>query len=59
MYEYTAPRVYEALENAPAVQNLKAQIDANEEWTCVFERKGLRVTELGKQFVAVCVQSKA
>lgn len=58
MYEYTAPGVYEPLESAPEVQMLKSQIELSQEWSCTFERKGLRVTALGRQFSNICVLQK-
>ncbi|MFG0806040.1 DUF4393 domain-containing protein [Pseudomonas fluvialis] len=58
MYQYTAKGIYDALENAPEVLQAKAEIEANPEWSFNAERKGLRVTELGKQFAAICVLRK-
>lgn len=58
MYQYTAKGIYDALENAPEVLKAKAEIEAHSEWTHNIERKGLRVTELGKQFAAICVLRK-
>lgn len=59
MYEYTAKGVYDHLENAPEVLQVKKNIEANPDLTFVAVRKGLRVTELGKQFAAICVLRKA
>ena len=58
MYQYTGKGIYEPLENAQEVQNAKAQIESNPEWRFSIERKGLRVTELGKQFARICVLRK-
>lgn len=58
MFQYTAKGIYESLENAPVVLNAKAQIENNPEWRVQVERKGLRITELGKQFAHVCVLRK-
>lgn len=58
MFQYTGKGVYDPLENSMEVQNAKAQIEANPEWHFVMERKGLRITELGKQFAHVCVLRK-
>lgn len=57
-YEFTAKGVYEPLESAPEVQQTKARIESNPELRAVINRKGLRVTELGKQFARVCVLRK-
>lgn len=59
MFSYTSPGVYEPLENSPLIQAVKAQIEANPEFRPNVERRGLRVTELGKQFARVCVARKA
>lgn len=58
MFQYTAQGVYEPLESAPEVQHAKAQIEENPEWCFKVERRGLRVTELGKQFASICVLRK-
>jgi hypothetical protein len=58
MFEYTSKGIYEPLENAPVVLKVKAQIEANPEWSPTIQRKGMRVTELGKQFAAICVLRK-
>lgn len=58
MYMYTSKGVYDPLENDPKILDLKLQIEKNPEWTAVVERKGLKVTELGKQFANVCVKQK-
>lgn len=59
MFQYTSKGVYDDLENALEVQQLKTQIEQNPEWKCTFERKGLRITELGKQFARICVARKS
>lgn len=59
MFVYLAPGVYDPLENSPVIQTLKAQIEQNPELRPNLERRGLRVTELGKQFARVCVARKA
>ena len=58
LFQYTGKGVYDALENAQEVQQLKSQIEQNQELRCSLERKGLRVTELGKQFARICVVRK-
>lgn len=55
--EYTAPGCYEPLEKHPQVEAAKTAIEANANWRAVINRKGLEVTELGKQFCRVCVIS--
>lgn len=57
-WEYTAKGVYDALENDPLVKAAKASIEGNAEIQPIIEKKGLRVTELGKQFTRVCVVQK-
>ena len=58
MFQYTGKGVYDAVENASAVLNAKSNIEQNPKWRATIERKGLRVTELGKQFAHVCVLRK-
>lgn len=58
MYQYTGKGVYDELEKSTEVQFNKARIETNPELTCVIVRKGLRITELGKQFTQVCVVRK-
>lgn len=57
-WKYTSKGVYEALENDPMIKERKASIESNAEILAIIERKGLRVTELGKQFARVCVVPK-
>lgn len=57
LFRYTAPGVYDPLENHPEVLQAKKRIEANEKLRASVERKGLRITELGKQFCHVCVVS--
>jgi hypothetical protein len=56
-FEYTAPGIYEPLEQHPQVQSLKQDIEKNEKVRVEIDRKGLRITELGRQFCNVCVIS--
>jgi hypothetical protein len=56
--EYTAKGVYDAVEVFPEVQQEKAKIENNPELKAVIVRRGLHITELGKQFVRVCVTPK-
>ncbi len=59
MWIYMSPGVYDPLEKAPVIEDIKAQIELNPELRANIERRGLRVTELGKQFANVCVAKKA
>lgn len=59
MFEYTSIGIYDNLESAIEVQQLKMQIEQNPELICKFERRGLRITELGKQFSRICVARKS
>lgn len=59
MFVYVSPGVYEPLENSPVITAVKAQIEQNPEFKASVERRGLRVTELGKQFANICVAKKA
>lgn len=59
MFQYTAKGVYDVLENDAVVQKHKTDIEKNPEHIAVLERKRLRITELGKQFVRICVARKA
>jgi hypothetical protein len=54
-----SPGVYDALENSPVVVTVKTQIELNPDLRANIERKGLKITELGKQFATVCVARKA
>lgn len=59
MWVYMTPGVYDPLEQSPTVMAVKAQIELNPELRATVERRGLRVTELGKQFAHICVAKKA
>jgi hypothetical protein len=59
MFVYTSVGVYDPLENAPEVLQKKSEIEQNPEFKFALERKGLRVTELGKQFARTCVLRKS
>lgn len=59
MWAYLSPGVYDLLENSSVITEIKAQIEQNPEIKAKVERKGLRVTELGKQFARICVAKKA
>ena len=55
---YTTKNVYEPLEADPQVVNIKASLEANEQLKPVIERKGMQITQLGKQFAQICVVRK-
>lgn len=55
LFQYTSPGVYQDLENAPQVIKLKDQIELNPDLKCVLQRKGVKITDLGKQFIRICV----
>lgn len=55
MFEYTAPGVYDLLEQHPDVAALKKAVESDPKWHLRLERRGLRITELGKQFRNICV----
>jgi hypothetical protein len=59
MFQFTSVGIYDPLENAPEVQQKKSEIEQNPEFKFVLERKGLRITELGKQFARICVLRKS
>lgn len=57
-WQYTGKGVYDPLESDTHVKNLTTSLEANPEVKPVVERKGLKITELGKQFAHVCVVRK-
>ena len=59
MFVYMSPGVYDALESSPVITAIKAQIEQDPELKANVERKGLKITELGKQFARICVARKA
>ena len=59
MWAYMSPGVYDPLENSPVIVTVKAQIEQDPEIKAHVERRGLRITELGKQFTRICVARKA
>lgn len=58
MWSYTAPGVYEPLEQSQVVMAVKAEIERDLELAARVERRGLRITQLGRQFANVCVARK-
>lgn len=58
-YEYMSPNVYDHLENHPTILVVKEQIDKIQNQRCEIQRRGLRVTQLGRQFISICVQDHA
>jgi hypothetical protein len=57
--EYKAAGVYDALEQSPVVQATKQRIESVPNQTAKIQRKGLAVTQLGKQFARICVTKKS
>jgi hypothetical protein len=47
-----------ALESDPVIKAYRASIENNPTIEPVLEKKGLKVTELGKQFARICVVPK-
>jgi hypothetical protein len=58
-FEYTAPGIYDPLEQSEVVQAAKRRIASVSNQTAKIQRKGLVVTQLGRQFARVCVMKKA
>ncbi len=58
-FEYTTSGAYDPLETDPYVKGVMASIEANPELKPVIQRKGLQITQLGRQFIHACVVSKA
>jgi Abortive infection alpha len=56
--QYTALGIYDPLEQDDEIKAIQAQYENDQDRKVVFERKGLRVTELGKQFARICVLEK-
>lgn len=56
--EYTTPGVYEATENAPEMKKIKEDIESNPDLICRFQRKTIKITDLGKQFIKICVSQE-
>lgn len=57
-FEYTTPGVYQALENASEIKSLKERIESNPDLICVVQKKGIKITDFGKQFIRICVPPK-
>ncbi|WP_444905572.1 DUF4393 domain-containing protein [Microbulbifer sp. SSSA008] len=53
--EYVAPNVYDALENHPTVVSIKQQLENTPNQKCEIQRRGAQVTQLGRQFISICV----
>jgi hypothetical protein len=59
LFRYTAKGTYDSRESGPTVKDLVASIEQNDKIRLTIERKGLRGTQLGRQFVRTCVVRKA
>ncbi len=57
--EYTAPNVYDPLENHPTVASIKQQLENTPNQRCEIQRKGAQATQLGRQFISICVMDHA
>lgn len=58
-FKYTTRGIYEPLEQAPEIQARKLEIEKNPEIEARIERKGLLITEMGKQFSRICLTQKS
>lgn len=58
LFQYTSKGVYDALESDPKIKTMVVSLDSDVDWKPVIERKGLRVTQLGTQFIKTCVVKK-
>lgn len=56
--QYTTPGVYEDLENAPEMKKMKEEIERNPDFICVFLKKAIKITDLGKQFIKICISQE-
>ncbi len=56
-YQYTGLGVYDPLEQDPSTQELIKSIDSHPDQKSRIDRKGLKVTPLGKQFIQACSKS--
>lgn len=56
-YQYTGLGVYDSLEQDPSIQELIKSIDGHPDQKSRIDRKGLKVTPLGKQFIQTCSRS--
>jgi len=54
-FQFSAPDTYAALEADPIVQSIVLDIQKDPDLKAIIERKGLRITALGHQFIKVCL----
>ncbi|AXV67616.1 DUF4393 domain-containing protein (plasmid) [Pseudoalteromonas lipolytica] len=54
-FEYTAPNVYDQLESHPTIESIKQQLNNLPNQQCQIQRRGAQVTQLGRQFINICV----
>lgn len=54
----TAKNAYDALINDPTIKQLQAQFEDSEHHTIDFDKKLIRVTGIGRQFINACVVDK-
>jgi len=53
-FEYTAPGIYEPLENDPKVRDIIKRMESPDK-NVIIDRKGIRITQLGGVFLNACV----
>lgn len=58
-FEFTAPGIYQNLETAHQIIELKKEIENNPDLKCILIRKGIKITNLGKKFIEVCVKNRS
>jgi len=58
-WQYTAKGVYDPLENDTQIKAIHDAFEKDPERKVEIERKGLKITQLGRQFAQVCVVRKA
>lgn len=54
----TAKNAYDAIINDPTIKQLQKQFEGNEHHTIDFDKKLIRVTGIGRQFINACVVDK-
>lgn len=54
----TAKNAYDVIINAPTIKQLQAQFEGNEHHIIDFDKKVIRVTGIGRQFINACVVDK-
>lgn len=52
---YAEPSIYDDLINDPEVARIKNSIEINSDLKCFFDKKVIRITEFGRQFMNICL----